>query len=136
MYRLKHSVFRFSIEAELIWSYLIILGIGGLATSILGSWVVSTTIMMQARRAGAHDAATNRTVYEQTLQNLRLPVESAASGITIQHYLNSGERKLLSDYLDSIRNDGRFDFLSLTDAKGRVVLRTTQPDHTGDDLSS
>ena len=132
----KHSIFRFSIEAELIWSYLIILGIGGLATSILGSWVVSTTIMMQARSAVAHDAATNRTVYEQTLQNLRLPVESAASGITIQYYLKSRERKLLFDYLAAIRKGGGFDFLSLTDAKGLVILRTTQPDRTGDDLSS
>ena len=40
---------RLSLKARLIWSYLVILGTGGLATSLVGSWIVSSTIMMQAR---------------------------------------------------------------------------------------
>lgn len=41
---------RMSLKARLILSYLVILAIGGLATSLVGSWIVSTTLMRQARQ--------------------------------------------------------------------------------------
>jgi len=132
---------RLSLKARLIWSYLVILGTGGLATSLVGSWIVSSTIMMQARRAVDHGFATARTVYEQQLQALKLSVEFAASGITIQRYLADSDRNALSAYLDRVRQDAGFDFLSLTDPQGRVVFRVSQPDRISpgrilDDASS
>ncbi|MGD0869246.1 MAG: cache domain-containing protein [Bryobacteraceae bacterium] len=134
--RLNFASGRLSLKARLIWSYLIILGTGGLATSLVGSWIVSSTIMMQARRAVDHDFATARTVYEQQLEALKLSVEFAAAGTTVQHYLAGGDPGSLSGYLERIRQDLGFDFLSLTDRKGRVVFRVSQPGRTGDDASS
>jgi len=127
---------RLSLRARLIWSYLVILGTGGLATSLVGSWIVSSTIMMQARRAVDHDFATTRTVYEQQLDLLRLSVQFAASGTTLERYLASGDRASLAAYLDRIREDGGFDFLTLTDQSGGVVLRVSEPDRAPDDASS
>ena len=126
---------RRSLKARLIWSYLIILGAGGLATSLVGSWIVSSTIMMQARRAVDHDFATARTVYEQQLQALRLSVEFAASGSSVQQYFAGGDGRALSAYLEQLRRDAGFDFLSLTDRTGRVLVRVTQS-RTPDDASS
>ena len=126
---------RLSLKARLIWSYLVILGTGGLATSLVGSWIVSSTIMMQARRAVDHDFATARTVYEQQLQALKLSVEFAAAGSTLQH-LAGGDGPALSTYLERIRQDAGFDFLSLTDRNGRVVFPVVQPSRTKDDVSS
>jgi two-component system NtrC family sensor kinase len=134
--RLNFASRRLSLKARLIWSYLIILGTGGLATSLVGSWIVSSTIMMQARRAVDHDFATARTVYEQQLQVLKLSVEFAAAGTTVQHYLAGGDAGSLSGYLERIRQDLGFDFLSLTDRKGRVVFRVSQPGRIRDDASS
>ena len=127
---------RLSLKARLILSYLVILGTGGLVTSLVGSWIVSSTIMTQARRAVDHDFATARTVYEQQLQALKLSVEFVASGTTVQQYLATGDRRSLAAYLERIRRDAGFDFLTLTDARGHVVLRVSQPDHTMDDASS
>lgn len=127
---------RLSLKARLIWSYLVILGTGGLATSLVGSWIVSSTIMMQARRAVDHDFATARTAYEQQLQALKLAAQFAASGTTIQGYLAAGDRASVVAYLERIRRDAGFDFLGLTDAKGRVVLRVARPGPAGDDVSS
>ena len=56
-----------------------------------------------------------RTVYEQQLQALKLAVEFAASGTTIQQYLARGDRGSLCAYLERIRKDAGFDFLGLTD---------------------
>jgi two-component system NtrC family sensor kinase len=127
---------RLSLKARLISSYLVILGIGGLATSLVGSWIVSSTIMTQARRAVDHDFATARTVYEQQLEALKLPVEFVASGTTVQQYLATGDRGSLAGYLERIRHDAGFDFLTLTDARGEVVLRVSQPGRAADDASS
>jgi two-component system NtrC family sensor kinase len=125
-----------SLKARLISSYLVILGIGGLATSLVGTWIVSSTIMTQARRAVDHDFATARTVYEQQLQALKLSVEFVASGTTVQQYLATGDRRSLAAYLERIRGDADFDFLTLADARGGVVLRVSQPGRATDDASS
>src|SRR5271157_80468 len=127
---------RLSLKARLTLSYLVILGTGGLATSMVGSWIVSSTIMTQARRAVDHDFATARTVYEQQLQSLKLSLEFVASGTTVQQYLAAGDRGSLAAYLERIRKDAGFDFLTLTDARGGVVLRVSQPGHALDDASS
>ncbi len=127
---------RLSLKARLIWSYLVILATGGLATSTVGSWIVSSTIMMQARRAVDHDFATVRTVYEQQLQALKLSVQFAASGTAVQRYLAGDDRGSLGAYLERIRQDAGFDFVSLTDQNGRVVFRLSQPGRTADDASS
>ena len=127
---------RLSLKARLILSYLVVLGAGGLVTSFVGSWIVSTTIMMQARRAVDHDFATAKTVYEQQLQALRLSVQVAASGTTIQRYLQTGDQAALYGYLRGIHQHAGFDFLSLTDASGRVMLRVSRPSAGGGDVSA
>jgi two-component system NtrC family sensor kinase len=127
---------RLSLKARLISSYLVILGIGGLATSLVGSWVVSSTIMTQARRAVDHDFATARTVYEQQLQALKLSVEFVATGTTLQQHLATGDRRSLAAYLERIRSDAGFDFLILEDPPGHEVLRVSQPGHALDAPSS
>ena len=127
---------KLSLKARLIWSYLVILGIGGLATSMVGSWIVSSTIMTQARRAVDHDFATARTLYEQQLQALKLSVQFSASGAIVQQCLATCDRRSLAAYLERVRQDAGFDFLTLTDARGGVVLRVAQPGHAADDASS
>jgi two-component system, NtrC family, sensor kinase len=127
---------KLSLKARLIWSYLVILGTGGLATSLVGSWIVSSTIMMQARRAVDHDFATARTVYEQQLQALKLSVEFAAAGTAVQQYFAGGDPGSLSAYLERIRQDAGFDFIGLMDRKGRVMFRLSQSGSTQDDASS
>jgi len=127
---------RLTLRTRLISNYLVILAIGGLVTSLVGSWIVSSTIMMQARRSVDHDLVTARTLYDHQLERLRLTVRMAASGTTINQFLSAGDKQALVDYLASIRRDGGFDFLGLTDSRGLVTVRVTQPDHTQDDVSS
>ena len=103
---------------------------------MVGSWIVSSTIMMQARRAVDHDFATTRTVYEQQLDILKLSVQFAASGTALERYYTSGDRASLSAYLDRIRQNVGFDFLCLTDQNGIIVSRVSQPGQAPNDASS
>ncbi|MDH3215887.1 MAG: cache domain-containing protein, partial [Candidatus Krumholzibacteria bacterium] len=131
-----HSIKGPSLRAKLIMSYLVILVTGGLATSLVGSWIVSSTIMAQARRAVEHHLATARSICEHQLQGLKSTVELAASGATISHHLSQGDTAAVLSYLDRVRKHNRFDFLTLTDRRGRVILRASYPECVGDDVSS
>jgi two-component system NtrC family sensor kinase len=134
--RLSLTSGRQTLKARLISHYLVVLGMGGLVTSVVGSYIVSTTFMMQVRRSVDNAFVTARAIYGQQLETLRLTVQLAASGSTIPEHLAGGRREPLRGYLEGIRRERKFDFLTLTDRQGRVVLRSTQPGRTGDDVSS
>lgn len=127
---------RLPLKARLIASYLIILGIGGLVTSLVGSWIVSSTIMMQASRAVQHNLVTARAVYQQQLWDLERTLKLAAYGTTIEQHLSARDRPTLFTFLNRIRADNDLDFLTLADPSGRVLLSSTQPDRSSDDVSS
>jgi two-component system, NtrC family, sensor kinase len=121
-----------SLKARLILSYLVILGIGGLATSIVGSYIVSTTIQMQVLRAVDNNLATARLMYDQQLDELKRTVELTASGTTVVQYLAAGDRASLLAYLQRIRDSSGYDFLTLVDEEGQVILRVSNPGRAGD----
>jgi two-component system NtrC family sensor kinase len=127
---------RRSLRARLLSSYLVILGIGGLVTSLIGSGIVSSTIMAQMHRRLAHNLATVSTIYDQRLRGIELVVRLTAIGPVIEHYLAVGDTTALLGHLDRIRRDNGLDFLTLTDRNGVVVTRPTRPRHVGDDASS
>lgn len=127
---------RRSLRAKLLSSYLVILGIGGLVTSLIGSWIVSSTIMAQMHRTLSHNLGTVNTIYDQRMRGLDLVVRLTAFGPVIEHYLAVGDTTSLLGHLDRIRRDNGLDFLTLTDRNGVVVARPTRPGYVGDDASS
>ncbi len=110
--RLRLPFRRRSLKAKLISNYLVVLGAGGLITSIVGSYIVSSTIMTQARRSVDHDLTTARTIYDHQLETLKLTVRFLAA---------TPDRAALVSRLDALRKENGFDFLALADAHGHDV---------------
>ncbi len=121
-----------SLKARLILSYLVILGAGGLITSLVGSWIVSTTIMAQAQRTAEHDQAAARTIYGHQLATLREAVALEALALTDHLPRGTAGDAALATTLGKVRQEAGFDFLSLTDASGRVRFRLSHAGSTGD----
>src|SRR5512134_3369857 len=119
-----------SLKARLVLSYLVILGIGGLVTSLVGSYIVSTTIMMQARRATAHDLAGARSVVEHELASRRQAVWLLADGLSTGAGRRAPSQAETAGQLDRVRREVGFDFLTLTDGAGRTTYRVTNPSAT------
>jgi two-component system, NtrC family, sensor kinase len=132
--RARHALRR-SLAYRLISSYLVILGVGGLVTSLVGSWIVSSTLMDLGRRTATHDLTTARTIYQHQIETIRRTVEFTASGAGLRPALLSGDTVALLAELESIRAAGALDFLTLTDRDGRVVLRISGAREAGDDAS-
>lgn len=127
---------RYSLKTRLIAGYVIILAIGGLVTSLVGSWIVSSTIMAQARRSVNQNLATARVLYESHLERARLSVDLAASGTTLAEYLEGRNRQGLLEHLAWLQRETGFDFLSLAGPDGRILARAAGPSDPNDDASS
>ena len=125
-----------SLRAKLIIVYVFIMGAGGLITSFIGSLIVNETIMNQAQSKVHHDLKTARMVYNKQLLLIEQAVYIGASGNTIQQCIYNNDKTRLLNRLEQIRQDIGIDFLSVTDNEGRVILRITQQDWLGDDVSS
>jgi two-component system, NtrC family, sensor kinase len=136
MSRFRRLFRKLSLRAKLITSYLVILGIGGVAIIIVGSLIVSSVIRAEAQRTVTHDLATARAFYQQELSLLERTLAVSASGITIQELLQAGDTVRLLDYLQQIRAHDRMDFLTLADPDGRVLFRTSASTVRHDDATA
>lgn len=125
-----------SLKARLIAVYVFILGLGGLITSFIGSLIVNQTIMNMAKNKVRHDFETARMIYSSQLSLIKNSVYIAATGNTIQQTIYAHDRSRLFNRLQQISRENELDFLSVTDAKGRVIMRIKQPDRFGDDVSN
>lgn len=112
-----------SLRAKLLTRYLVILGIGGLVTCLIGSWMVSSTIRAQMNRALSHNLGTVRTNYAQTLASVGQVVRLTASAPGAELFAGAADDSLLLSHLERIRVDNGLDFLTLIDRFGRVVER-------------
>jgi len=127
---------RLSLRTKLLSSFLFVVIVGGILSSLIGTQLVANTIVLQAQNKVKYDLSTARLVYQEALNHVRYVVQLTAAGRTIPHYLESGRLKNLTDYLIKRRKEFGLDVLTLTDAKGKVIIRTYHPFQGGDDRSA
>ncbi len=124
---------RLSLRTKLVLSFLFVVMAGGVLSSLIGTQLVAKTIILQAQNKVKHDLSTARLVYNESLNHVRYVVQLTASGRTIPEYMKSGRLKNLQDFLIKRRKEFALDMLTLTDARGKVIMRTYHPFHAGDD---
>jgi two-component system NtrC family sensor kinase len=127
---------RLSLRTKLVFSFLFVVIAGGILSSLIGTNLVADTIISQARNKVKHDLSTAWLVYHQSLSGIRDVVQLTASGRTIPDSMESGRWKKLEEFLIKRRKDFGLDILTLTDDRGKVLLRTHHPFQTGDNQGS
>lgn len=127
---------RLSLRTKLVISFLFVVIVGGILSSLIGTKLVGDTIVLQARHKVKHDLQTAWLVYNQTLSQVNDVVRLTASGRTIPDYLQAGRIKNLREFLIQRRKEYGLDILTLTDARGRVIIRTRHPFMVGDDQAA
>ncbi|MFH0981426.1 MAG: cache domain-containing protein [Planctomycetota bacterium] len=125
-----------SLKSRIVVSYSLILILGGVSTSAIGIHVTGRALLQQARHQVAYGLSAARSVYENRLQELRQSVELLASSGQLQAALETNQPVIAVRYLSRIRQEHRLDFLSLTDAAGRVLTRTSGRRNTGDTVAA
>lgn len=108
---------------------------GGLISLIIGSRLVRNTLISQAQIKVKHDLASALIFFNEKLNDIRQIVTLTASRESIAEALKRGDTNLLQRYLNRVRIDFGLDILTLTDSSGKVMVRTRNPQVTGDDQS-
>ena len=127
---------RLSLRTKLISSFLFVVVAGGLLSSLIGTNLVADAIVSQARNKVRSDLNTAWLIYNQSMARIQDVVHLTAAGRTLPDFMESKRWKSLEEFLAKRRKDFGLDILTLTDARGEVLLRTHHPFRTGDDQGS
>ncbi|MGZ5477995.1 MAG: sensor histidine kinase [Candidatus Aminicenantales bacterium] len=124
------------LRRKLILSFLAIIAIGGVLTLLVGTRIEHQTIISLAEDKVRHDLASAWMVYQERLNSLRDTVRLSATQEFVREALRGSDLERISGRLDGIRREFNLDVLNLTDARGRVVVRSRSADaQVGDDAA-
>ena len=125
-----------SLKFRIVISYSLILILGGLSTSAIGILVTGRALLQQARQQIRYGLSAARSIYDHQLLELNQSVELLASSGRLQSALAANQPGTVAQYLTGIRHERGLDFLSVTDATGKVIVRTSGPGTVGDVVDS
>jgi len=126
---------QFSLRTKIILSFLIIIIIGGLISLSLGFRLIKNTLISQAQVKVNHDLASAWMVFYEKLNDIKDIVSLTATRESVQEALRKGKQDILLKYLSRVRKEYGLDILTLTDHKGKVLVRTRNPEIIGDNQS-
>lgn len=121
-----------SLRSKLVFSFLLVVLAGGLASTIIGTRMVGNTIIAEAQKKVRHDMASAWMVYEEKLGRIKDVLHLTAKRDLIIRSLKGGEVEVLPRELERVRVEYGLDVLTVTNSKGVVVTRTRSPYRAGD----
>jgi len=124
-----------SLRKKIIIRFIIVIMIGGFFSLLGGSRLVRNTLISQAQAKVRHDLAAAWLVFNEKQNNVRDIVNLTAARESLYEIMKSRQYDILLRYLTRVREEYGLDILTLTDAQGRVILRTRNPQVSGDDQS-
>jgi two-component system NtrC family sensor kinase len=121
-----------SLKTKLVTSFLAVILICGLVATVVGTRFIGTGIIRQAQDKVRNDLNSAREIYRHESEDLEDKVRLTALRFFIKDALLKNDVKTLTEELESIRKAESFDILTLTDNKGRVLVRSRNPSVYGD----
>jgi len=108
---------------------------GGIITLILGSRLIRNTLITQAQDKVKHDLSSAWMVFNERVNDIKEFVNLTSERKRIEDSLKNNDPASVLESLNQLRKKYNLDILNVADSKGIVVLRTRNPDLTGDDRS-
>jgi two-component system NtrC family sensor kinase len=121
-----------SLKTKLVTSFLAVILICGLVATVVGIRFIGTGIIRQAQDKVRNDLNSAREIYRHESEDLKDKVRLTALRFFIKDALLKNDVKTLTEELENIRKAESFDILTLTDNKGRVLVRSRNPLVFGD----
>ncbi len=125
-----------SFRAKIILILIIVVVMGGLVALSLGIHLFSNTVLKQAQNKVKIDMNSAWIVYNNELKDIEMVVRLTSERKFLKEGIVVGQVEALKRELQRVREDYGLDVLTLTDKKGRVLVRTRYPYNVGDDESN
>jgi len=123
---------KLSLRTRLLGSFLIVIVTCGAVTTVVGVRMIGDGIIKQAQDKVRLDLNSARLAYQWAIGDVREAVSHTAVRFFIREGLSGGNVDGLGSELDKIRLRDALDILTLTDARGMVLLRAHNPAVKGD----
>ncbi|MDQ7850354.1 MAG: cache domain-containing protein, partial [Armatimonadota bacterium] len=123
---------RLSIGAKLVFSYLLIIFIAVIVFMVVGTQLVGRLILSEAQTSVTNALNTARELLYGRLNNVHAVVRLTADRFFLRSALERGKIEEAAAELARVARSEGLDFLTVTDAAGRVLLRTSNPGVAGD----
>jgi len=127
---------RIELHKRVFLNFVLVIALFGILGSMVGARLISRTTLNEAQRRVSLDLRSAWSVLHSELDKLALYVSVLGTGKRIKDAYAAPDSQAYRASLEAVRRQCGFDFLSLTDRKGRVILRTLEPYNTGDYLSN
>ena len=124
-----------TLKAQLIRRFITVIFLTSLISSVVGTLLISNWTIGQAQDRVRNSLNSARETLNHRLENIRNTIYFAAFRMNTKEGLLKKDRVDLEEFLENIRKRGGIDFLTITDKKGNVVLRTRNPQVFGDNVS-
>jgi len=121
-----------SLRTKLIVSFVVVVLISGLVATLVGIHLIGRRIVEQAQSNVRMDLNSAREIYQDNLDDIREMLYFTVLRDSIQNALADRDRETLFELLAKVREKARIDILTITDATGRVVVRSRNPGVSGD----
>ena len=123
------------LRAKISIGFILVVVLVGLISTMSGNKLIGDNILKQAQKKVVHDQDAAWMVYNNSLNELQMIIDFTTKRQDVSALLKSDKREALYNSLNEVRKHYQFDFLSLTDNRGIVLVRTSNPEITGDDKS-
>lgn len=120
------------LRTRLLVSSLAVIVVLALSVAILGYYVIENEITNRAQAQVRNDLYSAREIYQHQVKSIRDVVRFAAERFFIRDAISDKDLDILKRELGRIREAELLDVLTLTDAVGKVVIRSRNPSMSGD----
>ncbi len=128
--------FRLTLQRKIVFFFLIVVIVGGSVALILGTVLYGQTVLERAQNQVKIDLNSAWMLYNQQISDIKLVMELTAKREGIIRELHQRNIMVLKKMLEEVRRDSNLDFLTLTDERGVVMVRTRSPYKVEDNQSN
>jgi two-component system NtrC family sensor kinase len=127
---------RLELSKRIFLNFVVVIATFCVLGALLGVHLINRNILNEAQRRVRLNLRSGWSVIHSEIDQIRLFVSALVPGSRVAKAYGEPEPETSRASLEAARQRHGFDFLSLTDAGGRVILRTLEPYHMGDYLAN
>jgi two-component system NtrC family sensor kinase len=127
---------RIPLHKRIFLNFVLVIALFGILGAVLSAVLINRTTLDEAQRRVSLDLRSAWDVLHNEQDRLQLFVSVLSTGKRVDGAYAMPDSPSNRVSLEEVRRQCGFDFLSLTDSKGRVLMRTLEPYKAGDYLSN
>ena len=125
---------RIELRKRIFLNFILVIALFGVLGALFGAALINRYTLQEAQTRVSLDLRSAWSVLQEELEKMQLAVRVLGSGQRVARAFAEPKAMGSRASLEAVRRECGFDFLSLTDHQGRVILRSLEPYQTGDYL--